>query len=103
MGIIPPNMKHWHEFLLLLYLLFIFQKACKVVKIHNLFLIAVGDHYQVQVSACGNHLIERTEFFKAQRALVFVCVCVLQITTKIFYNTLSVCDLQPCKRKYVPP
>lgn len=80
-------MKDWHEsFYILLYLLFIFQKACKVVEIHDFFLIAVGDHYQVEVSACGNHLVERTEFFKAQRALVLVSVCFLQITTKYFMS-----------------
>lgn len=67
--------------MLLVYLLFVFQKACKVVKIQDFFLIAVGDHYQVEVSASGNHLVKRTEFFKAQRALVLVCVCFLQITT----------------------
>ena len=77
-----------------LYLLFIFQKACKVVKIHDFLLVAVGDHYQIEVSASGNHLVERAEFFKAQRALVLICVCILQITTKVSYEqeiTLAVC------------
>ncbi len=59
MAIFPSNTKDWHEsFYILLYLLFIFQKACEVVEIHDFFLIAVGDHYQVEVSACGNHLVE---------------------------------------------
>lgn len=69
-------------FTVCVYLLFAFQKACEVVEIQDFFLIAVGDHNQVEVSACGNHLVERTELFKAQRALVLVCVCFLQITTK---------------------
>lgn len=64
-------------------LLFIFQKARKVVEIQDFFLIAVGDHYQIEVPACGNHLVEWTEFFKAQRALVLICVCFLQIETKV--------------------
>lgn len=88
-----------------MYLLFILHKACKVVKIHDFFLTAVGDHYQIEVPACGNHLVEWTEFFKAQRALVLVCVCILQITTKVYYEQeiglpLSVCviwDNHPAK------
>lgn len=40
------------------YLLFIFQKACKVMEVQDFFLIAVGDQNQVEVSACGNHLVE---------------------------------------------
>lgn len=65
----------WH-------LLLIFQKAREVVEIHDFLLIAVGDHYQVEVSARGNHLVERAEFFEAQRALVLICICILEITRK---------------------
>lgn len=68
------------------YLLFIFQKACKVMEIQDFFLIAVGDQNQVEVSACGNHLVEWTKFIKAERALVLVRVCFLQIVAKTFYD-----------------
>lgn len=66
----------------LLHLLLILQEACEVVEIHDFLLIAVRDHYQIEVPPCGNHLVERAEFFKGQWALVLVCVCVLQITSK---------------------
>lgn len=48
------------------HLLLILQEACEVVKIHDFLLIAVRDHYQIEVPPCGNHLVERAEFFKAQ-------------------------------------
>ena len=79
------------------------------MEIQDFFLIAVGDQYQIEVSACGNHLIERTEFFKAQGALVLVCVCFLQTVRKVFFEpeiTLSVWvirDNHPAKETYVPP
>lgn len=84
----------WLFLVSLLYLLFIFQEACKVMEIHDFFLIAVGDQDQIEVSAGGNHLVERTEFLEAQRALVLVCVCFLQILTQVFSEpeiSVSVC------------
>lgn len=59
------------------YLLLGLQEAGQVVCIQMVFVVAVGEHEEVQISASRHHLVEGAELLKVQRPLVVICVCLL--------------------------
>lgn len=70
------------------------------MQIHHFLLVAVGDHDQVEVSTCGNHLVEGAELIEAQRTLDLICVCFLQMITKtvVGENRGRMCDFRQRSR-----
>ena len=64
------------------YLLLQLQEAYQVGGVQVVFVVAVGEHEQVQVPPCGHHLVEGAELLKVQRALVVISVCFLEEPTK---------------------
>lgn len=62
------------------HLLFGLQEADQVVRVQVVFVVAVGEHEEVQVPARRHHLVEGAELFKVQRALVVICVRLLPVT-----------------------
>lgn len=54
------------------------QEAGEVIRVHVVFVVAVGEHEQVQVSASGHHLVEGAELLKVECSLIVVSVCLLQ-------------------------
>lgn len=56
------------------------EEAFEVVCVQVVFMVAVGEHQQVQVSPCWHHLIKRAELLKSQSALVVISVCLLKIS-----------------------
>lgn len=59
-------------------LLLVLQEASQVIRVQVVFVVAVGEHEEVQVSAGRHHLVERAELLEAQRALVVICICLLR-------------------------
>lgn len=47
------------------YLLLRLQEAGQVLKVQVVFVVAVGDHEEVQISARGHHLVEGAELLEA--------------------------------------
>lgn len=68
--------------MLSVYLLFGLQEAGQVVGVQVVFMVAVGEHEEVQIPAGRHHLVEGAELLKAQRPLVVVCICLLQTRYK---------------------
>lgn len=62
------------------YLLLSLQEAFQVICVQVILVVAVGEHQQVQIAPCRHHLVEGTELLKVQRALVVICVSLLQHT-----------------------
>ena len=60
-----------------LYLLVQLQEAGQVAGVKVVHVVAVGEHEQVEVTACRHHLVEGTKLLKAQGALVVIGVCLL--------------------------
>lgn len=62
------------------YLLFSLQEAFQVICVQVVLVVAVGEHQQVQIAPGRHHLVEGTELLEVQRALVVICVSLLQHT-----------------------
>lgn len=60
------------------HLLFSLKEAFEVICIQVVFMVAVGEHQQVEIAPCWHHLIERAELLKSQSALVVISVCLLK-------------------------
>lgn len=60
------------------HLLFSLKEAFEVICIQVVFMVAVGEHQQVEIAPRWHHLIERAKLLKSQSALVVISVCLLK-------------------------
>lgn len=60
------------------YLLLRLQEASDVICVQVVFVVAVGEHKEVQISAGRHHLVEGAELLEPQSSLFVICVCLLQ-------------------------
>ncbi len=65
-----------------MYLLLSLHEAGQVPCVEMVFVVAVGEHEEVQIPAGRHHLVEGAELLKAQRPLVVIRVCLLCTSTR---------------------